>query len=315
MPTVNVYMPAYEAKKAHIQAAIESVLAQTFTSWTLLIQDDCSKREPVREHIAAYKTDDRITYRRNEKNVGIGPNWNACLDVGDAPYIAYLFHDDLWQPQYLEKALEVLDANPDVGFVSLGHSYLKEGDVLDTAIYDEVEQFIEKHVSPGVHNGQELLLWWADQGLRPNIIGEPSFVVLRRELIEKVGQFHETMPQFLDSEYWIRCLLQSNWYYLNEDLGSFRVHPSAASAQNAVAGRGAFDRFDCFQMLIPQLPKDKQHQAKRAFEQAFDGMVAKFFEKKKAGRAVSVQGSGGLKKFCLKHPLFVGKSFLRNWLR
>lgn len=306
-------MPAYEAKKEHIQPAVQSVLAQSFADWTLLIQDDHSKREPVKDHINEYLNDERITYRRNEKNVGIGPNWNACLDFGDAPYVAYLFHDDLWKPQYLEKATEVLDANPDVGFVSLGHSYLKEKGVEDTAIYDEVEKFIEKHITPGKHKGQDLLLWWADQGLRPNIIGEPSFVVLRRELMSKVGTFHETMPQFLDSEYWIRCLLQTNWFFIDKDLGSFRVHPSAASAQNAMAGRGAFDRFDCFQMLIPQLPKDKQRAAKLAFEKAFDGMVAKFFEKKQAGHKVSTKGSGGMKKFAMRHPIMVGKAIFRHF--
>lgn len=305
-------MPAYEAKQEHIQPAVESVLAQSFEDWTLLVQDDRSQHEPVKDHISEYLCDARITYRRNENNVGIGPNWNACLDFGDAPYIAYLFHDDLWKPQYLEKAVAVLDAHADVGFVSLGHSYLKEGDVVDTAIYGEVEHFIEKHITPGAHNGQELLLWWADQGLRPNIIGEPSFVVLRRELMEKVGKFHETMPQFLDSEYWIRCLLRTNWYYLNQDLGSFRVHPSAASAQNAMAGRGAFDRFDCFQMLIPQLPKEKRGEAKQAFAKAFDGMVAKFFEKKKSGKKVSTKGSSGMKKFAMRHPLMVGRAIFRN---
>lgn len=308
-------MPAYEAQPEHIKPAVESVLAQTFTDWSLLVQDDFSQREDVAAHVKPYLDDERITYRRNERNLGIGPNWNACRDFGDAPYIAYLFHDDLWQPAYLEKALAVLEAQPEVGFVSLDHSYLKEDGVQDTAIYDEVQQFIKDNISAGRHSGQELLLWWADKGLRPNIIGEPSFVVLRRELMESVGPFHETMPQFLDSEYWIRCLLQSDWYYLDEDLGSFRVHPTAASAQNDLAGAGKFDRFDCFRMLIPQLPKDKQPAARQSFTRAFDEMVAKFFERRKSGKKISGRGSGGLKKFCLRHPVFTSRALVRYWTK
>jgi glycosyltransferase involved in cell wall biosynthesis len=308
-------MPAYEAKKEHIQSAIESVLAQTFEDWTLLIQDDCSPKENVLGHVTQYIHDPRIRYRRNEKNLGIGPNWNACMDFGDAPYAAYLFHDDLWKPQYLEKMIQVLDENPDVSFTSAHHTYLKEGDVRDTSIYDEVQSFIKQNVQSGKHNGKELLLWWADQGLRPNVIGEPSFVVLRRSLMDTVGTFHETMPQFLDSEYWIRCLLHTNWYYLKEDLGSFRVHPSAASAQNDLAGAGKFDRFDCFQTLIPQLQNQEQIRAKKAFEKTFDGMIEKYFERRQSGQKISVKGSGGLKKFCLKHPVFVGKAVIRNLIK
>ncbi|MBT4366855.1 glycosyltransferase [Candidatus Peregrinibacteria bacterium] len=312
MPEVNIYMPAYEAQKAHIQEAVDSVLSQTVTDWTLLIQEDCSKKEDVESHIEKYMSDERITFRKNERNVGIGPNWNACLDFGDCEYIAYLFHDDLWGPKYLEKALEILKSNPAVGFVSMNHSYLLDGDGIDTKIYDEVQRFVKKNIHEGKHNGKELLIWWAQQGLRPNIIGEPSFVVLRRDLIEEVGNFHETMPQFLDSEYWIRCLQKTNWWYLTEDLGSFRVHSEAASAKNEVDGRGKFDRFECFRMLLKTIPKEDKPQIQESFEKAFDDMIKKYIERKRSGKVIITKGSGKMKQFALRHPIFICKALMRN---
>lgn len=325
-PRVNIYMPAYEAQKEHIEQAIESVLAQSVSDWTLLIQDDCSQKEDVRAHVAKYLSDPRITYRRNEQNLGIGPNWNACLlpdpdpnpdpnsqlDHWSAPFIQYLFHDDALDSKYLERSLEVMEQNPTVGILSVDHRYEVEGEVRTAPAYDALRAYKKEHLKPGFHHGREFLLWWADKGLQPNVIGEPSFVMLQREVVEQVGPFHESMPQFLDCEYWIRCLLVTDWYYLDEEHGSFRVHPAAASAQNEAMGRGLYDRFDCFSKLIPELPKDRQREAKRAFEQAFQGMVDKFFGRLGSGKKVTTQGSGGLKSYCMKHPVFVGKALFRG---
>ncbi|MCK5015433.1 MAG: glycosyltransferase [Candidatus Peribacteraceae bacterium] len=312
MTRVNVLLPAYEPKKEHICAAVESVLNQSTTDFKLHIQDDCSKYEDTKNHISKYLDNSRVSFKVNKKNLGIGPNWNKCLEFGDSQYIAYLFHDDIWDPKYLEKMSKVLDENDDIGFVSARHSYIKDDDYIDTSSYDGLKTFVKNNILSGHNNGRELLLWWAEKGLTPNIIGEPSFVMFRRKLIEEVGPFHETMPQFLDSEYSIRCLLKTNWYYLDEDLGSFRIHKAAASAQNEEKGLGKFDRFECFQMLIKKSKKEDKAKLKQSFQKAFDGMIKKYIKRRGKGKSVSTKGSGAFKKFLLRHPLFVFRTIFRN---
>jgi hypothetical protein len=95
-----------------------------------------------------------------------------------------------------------------------------------------------------------------EKGLRPNFIGEPSFVMLRRSLMESVGKFREDMPQGLDTEYWLRCLLRADWYFERTSLGMFRVHGQAASARNDREGLGLYDRLGFYDTLLHLLPAD-----------------------------------------------------------
>ena len=81
---------------------------------------------------------------------------------------------------------DVMDSNPSVGLASAEHIYRAEGEVHTHPEYEKLRKYKQDNVDPGLHKGIDILLWWLDQGLHPNIIGEPSFVMLRKELIEKV---------------------------------------------------------------------------------------------------------------------------------
>ncbi len=334
---VLICMPAYEPKREHIRAAVESILAQSFTDWTLLINDDASKREDTKEHIADFLGDSRIHFRRNERNLGIGGNWNATWNaltamsnsshspVGtwsggrggrgvratEADYLAFLFHDDLWEPLFLEHTIAALDAHPHAGFAAAEHAYVCEGEVRTFPLYDKIRRFKEAHLAPGLHDHHVFLRWWLGQGLHPNVIGEPSFVVLRRSLMEKVGPFNESMVQFLDIEYWVRCLLHADWVYVAEELGAFRVHPSGMSAVNEQLGRGVFERLQTLELVAKRLPSGEKPHARRAIVRAVSEMIGKYLARRREGRSVSAHGSGALKRFVLRHPFLVLRAGVR----
>ena len=315
MPKISVLTPTYNPDPNHLKEAIDRLLAQTEQDWTLFIHDDASKVD-VSGMVKPYLTDPLITYPRSETNLGIGGNWNACVQKGvTADTVACLFQDDLWEPQYLERALNILKENPTVGFVSMDHDYMYEGEVPTVDAYKELTDFKRAELTEGVHIGKELLAWWIDHELHPNVIGEPPFVVFRRSLLEAVGPFTEDMPQNLDIEYWVRCLLQTDWYYSKDISGQFRVHPMGASAQNDAAGRGKTDRLRCFERLIKWLPAGKLKRATiRARNSAFTGMVKKYWERRRSNLP-AMDGSGSnkqiLKAFALRHPILVGTSLVK----
>jgi len=318
-------MPAYEPKREHIRAAVESVRAQTFKDWTLLINDDASVREDTQSHIRDFLADPRITFRKNPKNLGIGGNWNACWmsssppPAGEGPgergLVAFLFHDDLWEPQYLEKMIAALEKNPSAGFVAANHTYLKEGEVPAAPFYEELRAFVRQNITPGLHEHGAFLRWWTERGLKPNVIGEPSFVILRRALMEQIGPFNASMVQFLDSEYWARCLLKDDWVYVPEILGKFRVHPAGMSAVNEGLGRGVFERFQTLQTVVAGLPPEEKGAGNTAIVNALSGMIGQYFARRKQGRNVNSHGSGGLKKFILRHPILLLRAFARWSMR
>lgn len=295
-------MPTYEPKPDHLRAALESVLAQTETRWTLFIHDDASQAD-VQGIVAPYLDDARIRFARSETRLGIGGNWNACLKEAKTPYVQYLFQDDTWEKDYLLNALNILETHPHVGFVSVEHEYAFEGHSEFRGGYEDLLRFKRENISMGEHDGREFLQWWMARGLHPNVIGEPSFVMLRKSVTDAVGPFLEDMPQFLDVEYWTRLLQGSDWYYIPKSHGAFRVHASGASHQNQQQGRGLFDRLRCMELVMNALEGSGRAVAKQAIVTQLAQMMEKFLKRRKDGKAVRLEGSGAAKRFLLQHPL------------
>ncbi len=275
---VDILMPTYKPNATYLKAALESVLAQSVEDWQLWICDEPTEVD-TKTLLADFLEDPRIHYSRNEKRLGIGGNWNQCFKKSSAPFIQYMFQDDVWEPNYLESALKVLEQNPDVGFVSLGHRYVFEGEIPTKDLYDQKEKFLRENVKPGKHVGIDFLMWWMEHGLHPNVVGEPMFVMMRRELIQKVGPFNEQMPQQLDIDYWTRCLLESNWFNLAGDYGSFRVHGDSASMRNYMERKGLFDRYKVLKMVVRLVPKEYKNRATQLKRKHFKKMVMKLLKR------------------------------------
>ncbi len=306
---VSVLIPTYNPSPEYLTAALKSLEAQTFTNWTALVHDDCSATD-VQAIVAPFLASGKITFVRSPERLGIGGNWNACIRNSQSEYVAFLFQDDLWSPDYLAAAMKALESNPTTGFVSLEHAYKMEGMAEMSPLYEAVRKYRTEKVNPGFHQGPALLKWWIEQELTPNIIGEPSFVVMRREAVDRMGAFLNDMPQFLDVEYWTRLLLGYDWFFLRGNFGSFRVHAKGASAQNQEAGQGLFDRLRCFDLLIDALTGEDRETAVKARSAALRKMIGKFLRRVGGGKRVSSQGSGELKKFCLRHPFTVLHAFI-----
>jgi len=313
--TIAVLIPTYNPNREFLHAALHSLQAQTYKEWTAFIHDDCSPNNETDSIIKPFLNDPRITYKRSDKRLGIGGNWNACLSHTESDYVAFLFQDDLWAPEYLEGAIKVLNDNKTVGFVSLEHLYKVEGMDEAAPLYDAVQTFRSDYIRSGFHHGKELLDWWIRNELTPNIIGEPCFVVMRREATKTAGPFLNDMPQFLDVEYWTRLLLTHDWFFLRGNFGSFRVHSMAASATNQKSGQGLFDRLRCFDLLIHQLSGESRSIALTARSNALRKMIGKFVNRVGTGKKVSAQGSGELKKFILRHPLVVVKAGIEYMIK
>ena len=104
---VSIIMPTWNCG-GFIVESIQSVLAQTYPHWELLIQDDCSTDytwETIRPLVEA---DDRIKYARNPENSGAAITRNAALRRAKGRWIAFLDADDLWLPEKLTRQLEFM---------------------------------------------------------------------------------------------------------------------------------------------------------------------------------------------------------------
>ncbi len=110
MPTVSIILPTFD-RLAQLTSAVDSIFAQTFADWELVIADDGSSG-PVRQYLGAL-TDPRVRVLWLEHSGNPARVRNAALGAARGHYLAFLDSDDLWAPRKLEKQLEALRARPD----------------------------------------------------------------------------------------------------------------------------------------------------------------------------------------------------------
>ena len=116
IPKVSVVLTTYN-RAPLLAPTIQSILAQTFQDFELVISDDASPDETERVCRDFEKRDPRVRYRRGVKNVGMPGNLNAGIEASCAEYIANLHDGDLYEPMLLEKWAAALDAFPRAAFV------------------------------------------------------------------------------------------------------------------------------------------------------------------------------------------------------
>lgn len=120
-PRISIGLPVFNGE-TYIEEALDSILAQTYTDFELIISDNASTdRTP--EICQGYAAkDSRIRYFRNPENLGGVPNYNRTFELSGGEYFKWAAHDDVLAPGFLKECVRVLDERPDV---ILAHSKTK----------------------------------------------------------------------------------------------------------------------------------------------------------------------------------------------
>ena len=208
-PKVSVLIPTYNY--AHIlDVTIQSVLDQTFQDFELIIVDNCSKDNTV-EVVQKYLSDPRVSFYRNETNLGLTGNWNRCLKLARGEYIKYLCADDKFHPQILDRYIPIMDNNPELSIISCHRQEFDVNGLKRKVVYPPFQ---------GIKNGREVIfeMMKKDQ----NYLGDPTRPMIRRSNIS-VGPFKK-FEYITDWEMWVRHLLVGNCYVIPEILAYGRKH-------------------------------------------------------------------------------------------
>ena len=107
--SVSIIMPSYNTGR-FISETIESVLAQSYSDWELIIVDDCSN-DNTDDVVSQYLTDKRIRYIKNETNSGAAVSRYRALREANGKWIAFLDSVDLWEPDKLETQIVFMEKN------------------------------------------------------------------------------------------------------------------------------------------------------------------------------------------------------------
>ncbi|HZD32632.1 MAG TPA: glycosyltransferase [Candidatus Angelobacter sp.] len=114
MPLISVIVNLYNGR-ATLAEAMDSVLAQTYSDWELLIWDDCSSDGSV--EVARGYDDARIRYYRSDAQLALGQARQAAIDMAQGEWIAFLDQDDVWLPRKLEQQLALARERPEAALI------------------------------------------------------------------------------------------------------------------------------------------------------------------------------------------------------
>lgn len=109
--SISLVVPTFETKPVYLTALIDSVLAQSWGSWQLILAD-ASQSDTVEKTVALYE-DERIQYVRLNSNDGISANTNAAIAYAQGDYVGLLDHDDLLTPDALYEMAAAIQETPD----------------------------------------------------------------------------------------------------------------------------------------------------------------------------------------------------------
>ena len=205
MPRVSIIIPTYNCAR-YIGRALDSVCAQTYKDYEILLVDDGST-DDTKDVSMQYGR--KVTYLY-QQNRGVSAARNHAILKANGELFAYLDADDMWYPEKLERQVAFLDVHQECGMVHSEMSIINEQDeILHLRFYEETKRSV-----PQGHCVQQLLMRCHIQTLT---------VLERRSSFDLVGGFDERLPIAQDYLHWIMIAAEGQALgYLAEPLGKYR---------------------------------------------------------------------------------------------
>lgn len=211
-PKVSVIIPTFNAEK-FLDETVQSILAQTFTDFEVVVIDDCSS-DSTQDKLKAYEMQDsRIRVILNGRNVGVAENRIRALKLAKGELIAPLDHDDVAHPDRLEQQVGFLNGNPEHGLIGS-----------DMTIIDENSRVIGSRNYPKTNQAIHRIL------LRQNPIANPASM-FRKDCYEKIGGYDASLCPVEDYDFVIRMAQISKLANLQGKLTRYRISAGQVKSQ------------------------------------------------------------------------------------
>jgi GT2 family glycosyltransferase len=206
-PLVSIVLPTYNRER-YLREAVDSVLAQTYQRWELIVVDDGSTDGTL--GYLARLPDPRVRLVHHEHAGQPARVRNRGAGEAAGEYLAFLDSDDVWEPRKLELQIQDLRGRRECRW---GYAYCRrigpEGEPLP--------------LPPG-RGGLPYSGWITDKLITVEAVVTMPTVIMTRDFFRELGGFDERFRYFSDYEFWIRCSLASPVTVVTEPLARVRDH-------------------------------------------------------------------------------------------
>ncbi|WP_332899995.1 glycosyltransferase family 2 protein [Haladaptatus sp. CMSO5] len=212
MPTVSVVIPTYN-RSEEVTHAIDSVLAQTYDDFELLVVDDGST-DDTKEVVTGYD-DDRVKFIEHEENQGAPAARNTGIEHAEGEYVAFLDSDDEWLPLKLERQVDYLESKGD-GWVAVYCDVDMKTKGTSGPMRSLAASFLSKSdPETPTEGGDELV----EEVLADRLhTSAGSTLMVRTDVARKIEGFDTTFRRFQDPEFLMRVLREGKLAHVAEPL-------------------------------------------------------------------------------------------------
>jgi len=266
MPKVSVVVPNYNHAR-FLRQRIGSVLGQTYRDFELILLDDCSSDES-RSILSEYTSDPRVRMEFNEKNSGSTfKQWNKGVALARGEYVWIAESDDYAEPQFLEKLVSRLDAEPNAVLSNCRSWRVSSGgetiEFLDSWVADmDAEKWTVDHLADGHEECEKYLV-------RRNTIPNASSVLFRKEVYERVGGADESLVYCGDWKLWASMALTGAIAYVGQPLNYYRWHESSVRAKSQRLGMDAIEYLQVVGWILQRVTPTEATR-KKAYDELFE---------------------------------------------
>jgi len=211
---VDIGIPTRGLRRNYLQEAIDSVVAQTYSNWRLVLCDSSTEAdaEEIQTVLRPYLDDARVHYLRVDPELSQAKKQTLLIERATAPYVAILHDDDRWDPEFLARRVAFLDQHPQCGYVFGDHKLIDEHGTVLGVVRHELP-----HGLQDTHEYVPRLLFHIGKP-------KPPTALVRRRAYEEVGPyFDERFPGF-DYEMWVRLAVHAPAGYLPVADADWRLH-------------------------------------------------------------------------------------------
>lgn len=205
MPLVSVIMPVFNGE-TYLAESIESILAQTYTDFEFIIVDDGSQDRSAEIAESYAEHNKRIRVVKLERNVGVADARNHAMALSSAEFIAVMDCDDVSLPQRLQRQVDFLRRNPNIGVLGTGAQ----------AVNEKLRPLFGFDL-PQRHALIVVNLFVGSFFIHPS-------VMMRRDALSAIGGYEPSRQTAVDPELWSRLLWRTRFANLPERLLLYRFH-------------------------------------------------------------------------------------------
>lgn len=209
-PLISVVVPTYNTNPRFLRECIDSVIGQVYENWELILIDDCSPNQEVRDIIDQYAIDeDRIVYKFLKKNQGIAGATNEAVKLAKGEFIGIFDHDDLLWPNALIEIVRALNNDKKIDFIYSDEDKITE----DT--YNHLGYFFKPDYNPDFMHSVNYFT---------------HFTVVRKSIFDKVGGERKEFDGAQDWDLYLRIMRETkNIHHIPKILYSWRVHKASTA--------------------------------------------------------------------------------------